>query len=283
MLRLATPGYQRFSQVTEFEATFGGGEANVSVSLANYGIKTKFITRLPENDIGKSSLMNLRKLGVDTSEIVFGGERMGIYYLETGAVGRGSKVIYDRAHSSLSEIESGMIDWDRIFDDASWFHWTGITPAISEKAAAVCLEAVKAAKQKGIIINTIQAGQSSATKSNWLQLAALGNGQYFQVEQEGNAVAISTPYDKKMAELSAKLDQTRLYYGNRKEKKRQAAKVAASTKLHKKASQESLARRATFNSLKSGKSNFLGEGELGLHAGRRDRHRPAHALPVDCA
>ncbi len=153
MLRLATPGYQRFSQVSEFEATFGGGEANVSVSLANYGINTKFVTRIPENDLGKSALMNLRKLGVDTSEIIFGGERLGIYFLETGAVNRGSKVIYDRAHSSISEIESGMIDWERIFDKASWFHWTGITPAISKGAAAVCLEAVKAAKQKGIMVS----------------------------------------------------------------------------------------------------------------------------------
>jgi 2-dehydro-3-deoxygluconokinase len=143
MLRLATPDYQRFSQAGVFEATYGGGEANVSVSLANFGMKTKFITRLPDNDIGKSALMNLRKLGVDTSAIIFGGDRMGIYFLETGSVSRGSKVIYDRAHSSISEIKSGMIDWDQIFDDSSWFHWTGITPAISEEAA----------KRKGITVS----------------------------------------------------------------------------------------------------------------------------------
>ena len=153
MLRLATPGYQRFSQVSEFEASFGGGEANVAVSLANFGMPVRYITRLPDNDIGHSALMSLRKLGVDTSEIVFGGERLGIYFLETGAVSRGSKVIYDRAHSSISEIRTGLIDWDRIFDDASWFHWTGITPAISEAAAGVCLEAVNAAKQKGITVS----------------------------------------------------------------------------------------------------------------------------------
>ncbi|MCK4709866.1 MAG: VWA domain-containing protein, partial [Gammaproteobacteria bacterium] len=123
-------------------------------------------------------------------------------------------------------------------------------------------ETMIVAKQKGIIINTIQAGQNNATKTNWQQLAALGNGSYFQVEQTGNAVAISTPYDKKIAKLSAELDATRLYYGNRKEKKMQAAKVAASAKLHKKASRESLARRATYNSSKSGKTNFLGDGEL---------------------
>ena len=153
MLRLATPGYQRFSQVTEFEASFGGGEANVAVSLANYGMPVKYITRLPDNDIGRSALMSLRKLGVDTSEILFGGDRLGIYFLETGAVSRGSKVIYDRSHSSVSEITTGLIDWDRIFSDASWFHWTGITPAISEDAAAVCLEAVNAARRKGIIVS----------------------------------------------------------------------------------------------------------------------------------
>jgi 2-dehydro-3-deoxygluconokinase len=153
MLRLATPGYQRFSQVTEFEASFGGGEANVAVSLANFDLPVKYITRLPDNDIGHSALMSLRKLGVDTSEIVFGGERLGIYFLETGAVNRGSKVIYDRAHSSISEITTGHVDWDRIFSNASWFHWTGITPAISESAAAVCLEAVNAAKQKGITVS----------------------------------------------------------------------------------------------------------------------------------
>ena len=153
MLRLATPGYQRFSQVTEFEAGFGGGEANVAVSLANFGIAVKYISRLPDNDIGRSALMNLRKLGVDTSEILFGGDRLGIYFLETGAVSRGSKVIYDRSHSSVSEITTGMIDWDRIFDSALWFHWTGITPAISEDAAAVCLEAVNAARRKGVTVS----------------------------------------------------------------------------------------------------------------------------------
>jgi len=153
MLRLATPGYERFSQSTSFEASYGGGEANVAVSLANFGIPVKFITRLPDNDIGHSALMALRKLGVDTSEIVFGGDRLGIYFLETGAVSRGSKVIYDRAHTSISEIEAGLIDWDSIFDKASWFHWTGITPAISENAADVCLEAVKAAKKRGLTVS----------------------------------------------------------------------------------------------------------------------------------
>jgi 2-dehydro-3-deoxygluconokinase len=153
MLRLATPGYLRFSQSNELSATFGGGEANVAVSLANYGIPVDFVTRLPQNDIGRACMMDLRKHGVGTNNIVWGGERLGIYFLETGAVSRGSKVVYDRAHSAVSEIESGMIDWDAVFKDATWFHWTGITPAISQNAAEVCLEAIKKANELGITVS----------------------------------------------------------------------------------------------------------------------------------
>lgn len=153
MLRLSTPGYLRFSQAKEFDATFGGGEANVAVSLANYGIDTEFVTRFPKNDIAESCIRELRSYGVGTRHCIFGGERLGIYFLETGAVSRGSKVIYDRAHSSISEITRGMIDWDRVFEDADWFHWTGITPAISQGAADVCLEAIQAANRKGITVS----------------------------------------------------------------------------------------------------------------------------------
>ena len=153
MLRLATPGYLRFSQSTEFSATFGGGEANVAVSLANFGIPVDFVTRLPENDIAQACLMDLRKYGVNTNNIVRGGDRLGIYFLETGAVSRGSKVIYDRAHSAISEIRPGMINWDIVFEGANWFHWTGITPAISQGAADVCLEAIQKANEKGIIVS----------------------------------------------------------------------------------------------------------------------------------
>jgi len=153
MLRLATPEHQRFTQVTSFNASFGGGEANVAVSLANFGLPTQFITRLPKNDIGQSVLMELRKHGVGTDHIITGGDRLGIYFLETGAVARPSKVIYDRAHSSIAEIESGMINWEIVFRDAIWFHWTGITPAISAGAAAICLEAVKAANKMGITVS----------------------------------------------------------------------------------------------------------------------------------
>lgn len=153
MLRLATPWYLRFGQAREFSATFGGAEANVAVSLANYGVPAAYVTRLPDNDIAASCVAELRGLGVDTSRIIYGGERVGIFYLETGAVARGSKVLYDRAHSSMSGIRPGMVDWDSVFKDACWFHWTGITPAISESAAEACIEAVKAAKKAGLTVS----------------------------------------------------------------------------------------------------------------------------------
>jgi len=154
MLRLTPPGHQRFSQASSFDVIYGGGESNVAVSLAQFGIPSQFVTRLPENDIGKCAMMELRKKGVDTSEIVYGGDRLGIYFLEMGAVSRGSKVIYDRAHSAFSEIKKSTIDWERIFDDAQWFHWTGITPAISQGAADVCQEAIEAANDLGITVST---------------------------------------------------------------------------------------------------------------------------------
>ena len=153
MLRLSTPGYLRFGQARSFDATFGGGEANVAVSLANYGIDTAFVTRLPDNDIAKACLKDLRSYGVDTSGIVFGGDRLGIYFLETGAVARPSKVVYDRAGSAIATVQPGMIDWKKVLAGADWFHWTGITPAISAGAAAVCLEAVRAANELGITVS----------------------------------------------------------------------------------------------------------------------------------
>ena len=154
MLRLSPAENLRFSQVNNFDVVYGGGESNVAVSLANYGVPVEFVTRLPKNDLGECALMEMRKRGVGTKHIAFGGDRLGIYFLETGAVSRGSKVVYDRAHSAIAEIESGMINWDSVFDGVEWFHWTGITPAISQGAADVCLEAVKAASAKGITIST---------------------------------------------------------------------------------------------------------------------------------
>ena len=153
MLRLSTPGYLRFGQAKQFDATFGGGEANVAVSLANYGVDAKFVTRLPENDIAKACIKDLRSYGVDTDGIVFGGDRVGIYFLETGAVARPSKVVYDRANSSIATIAPGMIDWQKVFEGADWFHWTGITPALSQGAADVCLEAIKAANALGVTVS----------------------------------------------------------------------------------------------------------------------------------
>ena len=153
MLRLSTPGYLRFGQARQFDATFGGGEANVAVSLANYGIDAAFVTRLPDNDIAKACIKDLRSYGVDTSKIVFGGDRVGIYFLETGAVARPSKVVYDRANSSIATIQPGMIDWKKVFAGADWFHWTGITPALSQGAADVCLEAIKAANALGLTVS----------------------------------------------------------------------------------------------------------------------------------
>lgn len=154
MLRLATPGYQRFVQSDSLNATFGGGEANVAVSLANYGFNAEFVTRLPENDIAEWCISELRKYNVGTKNIVRGGERVGIYFLETGAVARPSKVVYDRANSSIADIKAGMIDWRTVLKDADWFHWTGIAPALSQGAADACLEAIKTANEMGITVST---------------------------------------------------------------------------------------------------------------------------------
>jgi len=154
MLRLSPPDFLRFSQANAFDVVYGGGESNVAVSLANYGVPSSFVSRLPNNDIGDCALMEMRKRGVNTDHILRGGDRLGIYFLETGAVSRGSKVIYDRAHSAMAEIKPGMIDWKTLFKNTSWFHWTGITPAISQGAADACLQAVKLASEMGVTIST---------------------------------------------------------------------------------------------------------------------------------
>jgi len=153
MLRLATPGYQRFIQSNSLGATFGGGEANVAVSLANYGIPVEFVTRLPQNEIADWCISDLRKYNVGTREILCGGERVGIYFLETGAVARPSNVVYDRAHSSIASVEKGMFNWREILKDATWFHWTGITPALSQGAADACLEAIQTANEMGVTVS----------------------------------------------------------------------------------------------------------------------------------
>jgi len=153
MLRLKSPAHERFFQSPTLEATFGGGEANVAVSLCNYGYDAAFVSALPDNGIGDAAIQELRKFGVQTDKIIRQGERTGIYYLETGSNARPSNVIYDRAGSSICDAQPGDFDWEDIFTDAKWFHFTGITPALSESAAELTLEAVKAAKAKGVKVS----------------------------------------------------------------------------------------------------------------------------------
>jgi len=153
MLRLAPEGYYRFVQAETYGATYGGGEANVAVSLAGFGIDAAFVTKLPKHEIGQGAVNRLREFGVDTSLIVRGGDRVGIYFLEKGASQRPSKVIYDRAHSAIATAAEADFDWDKIFKDVNWFHFTGITPALSDNAAAICMAAVKAARAKNITVS----------------------------------------------------------------------------------------------------------------------------------
>jgi len=153
MLRLKTPGHERFFQSPSLEATFGGGEANVAVALANYGLDAGFISALPDNDIGESAIRELRRFGVDTNYVARSGDRVGIYYLEAGANQRPSKVVYDRAGSSICEAQPGDFNWQTIFDGVKWLHITGITPALSASAAELSLAAVKAAKKAGVTVS----------------------------------------------------------------------------------------------------------------------------------
>lgn len=153
MLRLSTPGFSRFVQADNFDATYGGSEANVALSLIQFGVDATHVTRFPKNDLGEAAVQSLRRHGMDTSHIVFGDERMGIYFLENGAMQRSSRIIYDRFDSAFAHIRPGMIDWKNVLKDADWFHWTGITPAISQGAADVCLEALEEASRLGISVS----------------------------------------------------------------------------------------------------------------------------------
>ncbi|MDD3693429.1 MAG: sugar kinase [Oscillospiraceae bacterium] len=153
MLRLAPVGYYRFVQADTFGATYGGGEANVAVSLANYGLDAAFVTKLPTHEIGQAAVNSLRRFGVDTSKIVRGGNRVGIYFLEKGASQRPSKVVYDRAGSAIAQAKLSDFDWDNIFNGVDWFHFTGITPALGENVAEICKAACKCAKDKGVTIS----------------------------------------------------------------------------------------------------------------------------------
>ena len=153
MLRLSTPGFSRFVQAQQFDVTYGGGEANVAVALSNYGLESYFVSRLPKHEIGQAAVNHLRRFGVKDDFIVRKGDRVGIYFLETGASQRASKVVYDRAHAAIAEIEPGEVDWKQVFSSAKWFHWTGITPALGEQPRAAIIEACKAAKAAGVTVS----------------------------------------------------------------------------------------------------------------------------------
>jgi len=202
MARLNPLGYLRVVQAEQLEISYAGGEANVAVSLANYGKDASFVTKLPDNDLTKSAMRKLRGYGVDVSDIVLGGDRMGIYFVEKGASQRASKVIYDRKYSSISMAKPEDFDWDKIFDGAEWFHFTGITPALSDEAAEVCLEACKKAKEKGVKVScdlnyrnklwsSEKAGQVMAGLMEYVDVA-IGNEEdcekVFGIKSEGTNV-----------------------------------------------------------------------------------------------
>lgn len=153
MMRLSAENHQRLVQTNVLDVSFGGAEFNVAVSAVNFGIPTEFVTRLPENDFGQRAIQEIRKHNVECSHLAIGGERLGVYFLETGIAGRSSKVVYDRLNSAIATIPVGTIDWDHVLKDASWFHWSGITPAISQNAADECLRAIKKAHELGITIS----------------------------------------------------------------------------------------------------------------------------------
>jgi 2-dehydro-3-deoxygluconokinase len=152
-MRLSTPYFERFVQSQNFDVTYGGGEANVAVSLSNFGMQSYFVSKLPKHEIGQSAINHLRRFGVNTDYIARGGERIGIYFLETGASQRASKVIYDRSNSSISQISKADVDWDKVFDNATWFHFTGITPALGKNSQESLSAACKIAKLKGVKIS----------------------------------------------------------------------------------------------------------------------------------
>lgn len=163
MMRLSTPGFARFSQADQFIIKFGGGEANVGLGLAQWGIENRHVTRLPDHDIGRMVTNYLRQYGVDTSHIAYGGERLGVFYLETGAAMRPSKIVYDRFDSSFATLKPDDFDWEAILKDAQWFHWTGITPAISASAAEACLQAIQTANKLGVTVS----GDVNYRKNLW--------------------------------------------------------------------------------------------------------------------
>jgi 2-dehydro-3-deoxygluconokinase len=203
MMRLATPGRLRFSQARELELTYGGGEANVAVSLSNFGLDARFVTRLPKNPFGDGAVASLRAHGVDTSFVARGGERIGVYFLETGASQRPSVVVYDRAASAISQVGPGEFDWAKIFDGAGWFHFTGITPALGPRVAEATAEACRAAKEAGLTVSCdlnyrkklwtpAQAKETMTSLMEWVDVA-IGNEEdaekVFGIKAEGADVS----------------------------------------------------------------------------------------------
>ncbi|MCA1617748.1 MAG: sugar kinase [Acidobacteria bacterium] len=202
MMRLATPGRLRFSQARELELTYGGGEANVAVSLANFGLDARLVTRLPANPFGDGAVSVLRSHGVDTSFVARGGDRIGVYFLETGASQRASVVVYDRAGSSISQVAPGEFDWAKVFDGAGWFHFTGITPALGPRVAEATAEACRAAKEAGLTVSCdlnyrkklwtpAQAGETMTSLMEWVDVG-IGNEEdaekVFGIKAEGSNV-----------------------------------------------------------------------------------------------
>jgi len=203
MMRLATPGRLRFSQAKELELTYGGGEANVAVSLSHFGLDARFVTRLPANPFGDGAVASLRAHGVDTSFVARGGERIGVYFLETGASQRPSVVVYDRAGSAVSQVGPGEFDWAKIFDGAGWFHFTGITPALGPRVAEATAEACRAAKEAGLAVSCdlnyrkklwtpAQAKETMTGLMEWVDVA-IGNEEdaekVFGIKAEGADVS----------------------------------------------------------------------------------------------
>ncbi|MEL4308871.1 sugar kinase [Joostella sp. CR20] len=202
LLRLSTKDYLKFSQAIEMNADYGGSELNVLTGLSNFGMQSEMITRLPANDIAETALMQMRKYNVGTNHIVKGGDRLGLYFLEKGASVRGSKIIYDRAYSSFAQIERGMIDWEAAFKDATWFHWSGITPGVSQGAADVCMEAIEVASAMGLTISTDfnyranlwnygktpgEIMEKMVAKCHVILAGDYASKQYFDISPEGNS------------------------------------------------------------------------------------------------
>jgi 2-dehydro-3-deoxygluconokinase len=221
MLRLSTPGFSRFLQADRFDVNYGGGEANVAASLAQFGLNASYVTRIPKNEIGEAALKTLRGYGVNTENVLRGGERLGIYFLESGASQRPSKVIYDRAGAAIAEIKPGMVDWNKVFEGKTWFHITGITPALSSSAAEASIEAVQMAKKAGLTVScdlnyrkklwtTEQAGATMSKLMAYVDVAIANEEDchmVFGIHAEGSDVEAGVIDAHKYQEVASKMMQ----------------------------------------------------------------------------